>query len=222
MPPATNPFVWTLPAPLVEALEPHGARRSFAAGAVVHAAGSRSTAIFQVRAGRVRLERVTASGRPLTLTLLYPGSWFGDLGCLVDRPRTDDAIAETAVEVRQVSRETFERVLERRPALMRALLAELAGRLLLVLERFEEANVTELPARMAARLLAMQAVHDQHEAPGSALPLTQQRLADMVGVTRENAARVLAQWRRRGWVRSQRGSLTVIAPKALAALARSG
>lgn len=172
--------------------------------------------VFGLERGRVRMQRSSSQGKALTLTLLYAGSWFGDLGCLLDSVRTDDAVAETTVQLWQVPRAAFDSVLNQRPDFQRLLLRELAGRLQLVLE---DSSLSALPRRMAGRLLAMQAAQDHSEGTGLPLPLTQQRLAQMLGVTRENAARVLGRWSQRGWVEGGRGALRLVNPSALQTVA---
>jgi CRP-like cAMP-binding protein len=79
-----------------------------------------------------------------------------------------------------------------------------------VLASVEDSSLSPLPQRLARRLLALrEAVGDD------ALPVTQQRLGELLGVTRENVARVLARWGRAGLVRNLHGRLLVSDVEAL-------
>ena len=53
------------------------------------------------------------------------------------------------------------------------------------------------------------------------LEATHQKLADELGSVREIVSRLLRSFEQRGWVKLERERVTVLDPKALAALARS-
>jgi CRP/FNR family transcriptional regulator len=52
-----------------------------------------------------------------------------------------------------------------------------------------------------------------------ALHLTREEMAEIVGTTQETAIRVLSQFRRKGFVRVDHRSITVLDPEGLSALA---
>jgi CRP/FNR family transcriptional regulator len=53
------------------------------------------------------------------------------------------------------------------------------------------------------------------------LEATHQKLADELGSVREIVSRLLRSFEQRGWVKLERERVTVLDPKALAALARA-
>ncbi len=203
-----TPFLWALPEELAATLRERATRRDFAVGAHVHRIGTRADGVYELVRGRVRMERLSHRGRPLTLTLLFAGSWFGDLASLLDGPRTDDAVAETALTVNWVRRAAFLEVLQARPALQFQLLQVMAQRLQVVLASVEDTSLSTLPQRLAGKLLGLdEAMRRSGEA--GPLPVTQQRLGELLGVTRENVARVLAKWGKAGVVENLHGRLAL-------------
>lgn len=51
------------------------------------------------------------------------------------------------------------------------------------------------------------------------MTIAQEELAQRIGATRQTTAKVLGQWRRRGWIVTGRGRIVVLDRSALGALA---
>lgn len=211
--------MWIPPDALVSAIRELATRRAIDRGEVIHGIGAGSDGIYLIMSGRIRMVRMSPAGRPLMLTLLYPGSWFGDINTLLDLPRTDDAIADTVGVLLHIPKARFLALLNARPDLQMLVLKAMAGRLRLALEELENSQLLTLSQRIARRLLALHAAQCASSEADLPLPLTQQMVADMVGVSRENAARILGGWARKGYVSSRRGILTLSNLTALASIA---
>jgi CRP/FNR family transcriptional regulator len=85
------------------------------------------------------------------------------------------------------------------------------ARLSEVMELIEEVAFRRLDTRLAQVLI--------HRGP--VLEATHQKLADELGSVREIVSRLLRSFEQRGWVKLERERVTVLDPKALAALARA-
>jgi CRP/FNR family transcriptional regulator len=79
------------------------------------------------------------------------------------------------------------------------------------MELIEEVAFKRLDTRLAQLLV--------HRGP--MVQETHQKLADELGSVREIVSRLLRSFEERGWVKLERERVTVLDPKALAALARS-
>jgi CRP/FNR family transcriptional regulator len=79
------------------------------------------------------------------------------------------------------------------------------------MELIEEVAFRRLDTRLAQLL-----IHG-----GPVLAATHQKLADELGSVREIVSRLLRSFEQRGWVKLERERVTVLDPKALAALARA-
>ncbi len=94
------------------------------AGQVLVRGGDMAEGMFVVLAGEVVMEHGSVHHE------MGPGSFFGELALLVDdAPRVARVRATTDARVLAVERETFERLVETEPGFARALLKELAARL---------------------------------------------------------------------------------------------
>jgi CRP-like cAMP-binding protein len=179
-----------------------------------------AAALYLLKRGRVRLYRLDAQGRPLTMALLGDGNVFGasehiSLGC-------DDMYAETMEEslLCAMQRPDVERLLREHPEVGMRLITLLSNRV-----RELEALVASLAHEDVRRRLLRTLVHlaDDFGVAGGGMtrisvPLTHEDLASMVASTRETVTATLARLGREGLVRTGRRTLAIDAPGARRAL----
>src|SRR5687767_15639164 len=85
--------------------------RRLPAGGLVFAEGGPPDAMFILTDGRVKIGRGGAAGDfERVLTTLEPGESFGELGLLLDEPRSAGARTVTDATVYRLSREAFDRM----------------------------------------------------------------------------------------------------------------
>jgi CRP/FNR family cyclic AMP-dependent transcriptional regulator len=200
-----------LPAEATDELTHHAVRRRAVDGELIHARGDAPDGLYQVVRGKVRMSAVSGGGRELVLTILEPGSWFGEISLLDGLPRTHDAHAVGDTELLMVPRDRFDALLAQRPALVQHLFRLLCQRLRLAMTALEDAALLPLPARLAKRLLGAPVDDD-----GVALP--QGELARMLGTSRQSVSKILKAWERQGWVSVAYGRVALVDAAALSAL----
>jgi CRP-like cAMP-binding protein len=209
---AATPWFFALPPEVEAAFRSVAAPRHCRDGELVHGRGDAPDGLYHIVHGKVRVSGVTAGGRELLLTLLEPGSWFGEISLLDGLPRTHDAHAVGDTELHVVSRPAFDALVAARPALLSDLMRLLCARLRLALSALEDAMLLPLPARLAKRLLG---------APVGAsggLDLPQEQLARLVATSRQTISGIVKAWERRGWVSVSYGHIVVRDRAALAQL----
>jgi len=206
--------VWRfeLPAEAAAELTQHAVRRRVSDGVLIHARGDAPDGLYHVVRGKVRMSAVSAGGREMVLTILEPGSWFGEISLLDGLPRTHDAHAVGDTELLVVPRDRFDALLVQRPALVQHIVRLLCRRLRLALAAIEDAALLPLPARLAKRLLGAPT------GDPAALSLPQGELARLVGTSRQSISKILKAWERRGWVSIAYGKVTLVDASALVAL----
>jgi len=91
--------------------------KKFGAGEVIVREGDTGDTVYIIRQGRVTV-RAHILGRELDLADLAEGDLFGEVAYLTGRPRTADVIAESDVEVYEISRALLDEIIERRPEIM--------------------------------------------------------------------------------------------------------
>jgi len=195
-----------------------GVTRRFPHGEVITRQGEDERCLFLVTEGAVRIASVTPGGREVVVGLLGPGDLFGESALLgYPSPVQARAIGRTEVVALHVS--CIRAIVERQPGTAEQLLRLVAGRLHRTRTALEEALACDVPGRVAGRLRDLVADHGVPEAGGVRLgvPVTQDELARMVGVSRETVNRTVGALAARGLVRSSPRSIVITDPEALAA-----
>lgn len=202
---------------LLDALRPRGV----AGGETLFHEGAGGVAFAVVLTGRFKVVARSANGRKVLIGLVGPGDLVGEMAILSDAPRSADVVAIEAARVAVGSAETFRRqVLAHRPVLL-ALSHSLAERLRETDVKRVDAAALDASVRLAAELLELGRRYGHRGADGLHidLPITQEELADLLGLSRPTVARALAQLRADGQVVTGRRRLTIIDPAKLRAAA---
>jgi len=121
-----------MPPELVRQIGKLGTTRRFHTGERIIVAGTESSSIFFLQSGMVSV-KLPAGVR---LATLVPGMAFGEMA-LVDRRRSADVWADTAVECIELALEPFGRFREMHPEIVEGLMRNLAG---LLARRLGRAN----------------------------------------------------------------------------------
>jgi len=175
----------------------------------------RGGAAYVILRGRVQVVLESAGGQQFILAQLNAGDHFGEMALLDAEPRSATVVAVEETDLLVLQREPFLLELERRPALMRALLVALSRRL-----RAANAQVGLLAFGDASVRLARLLLEHAAETPeGLAVTLHQETMGEMTGATRQTVARILGRWRALGHVQTARRATLVLRPEAIAAVA---
>jgi CRP-like cAMP-binding protein len=202
-----------------DALLRAGRPRQFCHGEVVFHQGDPCDTLFLLRRGRVAVHAVTPEGAMLTVGLMSAPDAFGEVGLIrADHHHTATVIAVDEVHVLAVLAERFHQVRQEHPDLNDWLLVTLTQRLERTMTLLSESLYLDAEHRVVRRLL------DCRRSFGAdaddALPLTQDDLAAMAGVTRPTANRVLRRLADEGIVELGRRHIHVLDLAHLEAAAR--
>jgi CRP/FNR family transcriptional regulator, cyclic AMP receptor protein len=110
--------------------------------------------------------------------------------------------------------EEFVRFLLGRPELAVELLGVLSRRLRRDAQLIQDAAFQDVPARLAWTLLRL-ASPESGEVPTVTPRLTQTDLAGLVGTTRETLNKWLGSYQDEGWIRLEKGRITILQAEAL-------
>ncbi len=153
-------------------------------------------------------------GADLTLAVLGGGDFFGDLGLLDGGPRSASATSMQETETIVLDRADLAAVLQSRP---RSAMAVVAQRLRKADEMAAGLAFLDVGGRLAKKLLELAATHGVQRPDGVLLDirLTQEGLANMVGVTRESVNRHLSLFRRLGLIGEEGQRFLILDEEAL-------
>jgi CRP-like cAMP-binding protein len=194
-------------------------RRKFAAGEVIFHEGDRGDSVHLIEHGHVAIRVGTRLGDVATLTMLGPGSAFGELA-LIDgnERRSATVVAIDATHTRVVDHGEFERLRREHPQIERFLVELLAAEVRRLSGLTLEAMFVPADTRVLRRLLEVAQRFGEHN--GTVITLTQEDLASMAGTTRSTANRVLKRAETDGLLRLTRGRIEILDADQLAYRAR--
>jgi CRP-like cAMP-binding protein len=176
-----------------------------------------------VAEGWFRIFRNAAFVRDVTLVLAGPGEVLAPGSVFGDRSAESGAQALTGGSLVIVAVATLARYAAAAPGLYAALARSLARRTLTVQRKLEAFSRATVEARVAGALLELADAAGSAVAGGRIrleLPLSQEDLAGLAGITRESCSSAVAALARRGLVRGSRlRGLVLTDPGGLADLA---
>ncbi len=185
----------------IETLLSLGHLRRFRRRTVIFDHRDPGDAIYVILDGTVSVSRCTRSGREVAFVELGPGAFLGEMSIFDGQPRSATATALTDARLLSIDRPAFiERVLPM-TGVVPALLAELSKRLRAADRCIEQLACATLPERLVHLLGHLGRRHPPEggvwrvrKAPG------RQRLADLLGSTRESVCRALAAMEANGLI----------------------
>src|SRR5262245_26573412 len=187
----------------LRALVPALVERRYAAGEVVFTEEETGLSVYFVREGRVKVSRWLPSGRELILAHHDTPEHFGEMALLDGRTAPATVTAVTRSVIVSLGKARFEELLVH-PRFVRTLLQMLCGRCRSAWQQIELMSHRDAEARIRMGLHRLCQSHGRETPTGVRvdLRLTHRELANMVGVTRETATRVLQRLEgtKRAWM----------------------
>jgi CRP/FNR family transcriptional regulator, cyclic AMP receptor protein len=201
----------TAPAAELEALAARSRVRTFRRGQVVFTAGDPGETVMVVVSGRVKVAVRSADGGELTLTILGPGTMFGEIGVADGGSRSADCEALEECRLLLIPREMIMDLCLRVPTVAQALLRSVVATLRRLTEAASDLVFLDLPRRVAKVLLSQPRGEDGVIRP----MLSQEELAHQAGGSRQSVNAALRGFERRGWIQVSGRTVTVTQAAAL-------
>jgi CRP-like cAMP-binding protein len=203
------PWFGALPSALRQRVVAEALVRQAAAGSLVCRKGESVEHWIGVVDGLVKMANVSADGKPTSFTGIPSGGWFGEGSLLKDEPRRYDIVALRDSAVAYVPRATFMALLDESVAFNRFLLVQLNERLGQFIGMVEHDRLLGPDARLA-RGLAGLFNPLLYPGIGPTLPISQDELGQLVGLSRQRVNRGLKVLEERGLLRIEYGAVTVL------------
>jgi CRP-like cAMP-binding protein len=205
--------------PLFGSLEPGERRdllkhlrvRSAGAGQVIFREGDEADGLYGVLDGRIVVTVDSIDGKELILNTFGPGAFFGEIAFLDGRGRTANAVAREASRLIVLGRASFLPFLQERPAAALRTIAFLCERLRRTTQLVQDSASLDVPTRLAKQMAAMAQDYGERDSPDGAVTIkvSQNELAQMLGVSREIVSRQFAIWRQASTIEIGRGRVVV-------------
>jgi CRP-like cAMP-binding protein len=194
-----------LPAGVMDRILAAGVTKRFADGQLIQQRGDEGDHICFVRSGQVVAGNFGLDGGFLASALLYPGEYYGDFSLFAGVPRSQNLWAQGATDITRVEGKTFLTLMEKEPAIARALLTISTLRNYELIEFLDVQRRLTLPARISRLLLTAL----EPEARSETIPCRQEDLAGMLGVSRVSIGKALKKLERQGLIKLGYGRIDV-------------
>ena len=192
-------------------------RRRLDPGEPLFFAGEAKPWVHVVEEGLLKLSARSPEGEEAILFLALPGDLVGEIAALDDLPHALDAAAITTTEVLGFDAELMADLLSRNPKATLELSRQLHRRLRWVCDTTLERTASEVPARLAGRLLDLADLLGRMRGGTieMELPLAQHDLVSLAGMCRESACKTLRKFKAAGLVDYRGRRLRILQPEGL-------
>jgi CRP-like cAMP-binding protein len=171
-------------------------RRRFARGEIVFHEGDPAGSFHLIDSGRVAIRLTTPRGDVATVDILQAGDSFGEQALIDDTPvRSATVTALEPVETLSLDAATFDQLRADHPRIDRFLLMVVSARLRSTTHQLLEALYVPADVRVMRCLLRLHSMFvtgQSGDADGS-IPVTQDQIATMTGMTRSTVNRLVRQ-----------------------------
>ncbi len=205
-----SPAFRELDAESLTAIEKLCVTREFAPGETVFRQGEPGHTLVGLVAGKLRISVTSKSGQALNLNLIEPGEIVGEIAFIDGGVRTATGTAVLPSRCITIARKPFFKLMDRRPQISRHLLSLLCERVRWTSRLVADSAFLSVPDRMATRLLDLAQAGGREILEQVVVRLSQQELADYLGVSRQVVNGYLREWQNKGQVRLSRGTVTLL------------
>ncbi|MFA6310808.1 MAG: Crp/Fnr family transcriptional regulator [Sterolibacterium sp.] len=199
-----------------------GTRRHLEAKDIVFNRGETGSRIYFILNGGVRVGTLSHQGQEIIFDVLVTGDFFGEMSLFDDKPRTGTVTTLVPTTLFMLGKSEFLAALEKCPAISIRLIQVLVGRLRMMDSFIEDVIFLDAAERIAKRVIALARLFGR---PGERdeiridLKVSQQELANLVGITRESVNKQFREWEKAGVIAIDKGCLILEQPKFFEALA---
>ena len=185
-------------------------RMTIRTGEVLFREGDEGTALYIIHQGRIKISMSKMLDK-LTLAILGPSEFLGEMALLDGEPRSADAVALEETELYALNRKDFLVFLKNNDNAVFNILTALSMRLRKTDNLLAEMCFLGLSARLAKKLVELAVVPEQEQktAMEYCLRISQQELANILGVSRESINKELKVLRSRKILSTSRKSIKI-------------
>lgn len=196
-------------------------RKRLAAREVVFHQGERGQEMYIVLAGKLKVSVTSEEGKELGFFVFAEGDVFGELALLDGERRSATVTAIGPCELLVLHLNQFKALLKEHQVIGLRLMSILAGRLRATTALYESTVFSEIPGRLAARLLELADEHGEETDAGILidLKLSQYELGTLINASRESVNKQLRAWEEQGIIEMRKGRILLAEPQVLEALA---
>ena len=172
--------------------------RSYKKGEDIYQTGNASDALYIVRRGRVKIYRISESGKEQIIRILNPGDFTGELALFNESVHDAFASALVDTDICMIKRNDLQNLLLKYPNISMKILSELSHRL-----AQSETQTTRATERVELRiaLFLVESMDHNSKSDVITLPMSKKDLASYLGTTPETISRKLLEFEDAGLIK---------------------
>jgi CRP-like cAMP-binding protein len=195
-----------------QALAASAIRKVYREGEVIFSQGEKADQMFLIKAGRVKLSKLTREGGEIILDLRKGGDFIGEniLHEEIDYPLSATCLADTLTC--GFTKKIFEKLVLDYPSIGLQVIKNLSKRMAVLSDRVESIALTTIAEKLYRSLLLVASEYGKKESKGFVidLPFTHEELSFLVGVHRVSITRAMKELRRAGRIIQNKKKITLI------------
>lgn len=167
-------------------------------GHTIYRADEQSEGLYIVHKGRVKIYRLSETGKEQLVRILEPGDFTGELSLFSESLHDAYAEAMESVELCVMSRDDFQKFLVKYPAISLKVLNEFSTRLAKTEKQAANLAMESVEVRVARYLADL--VEEQNN-QSITLPISRKDIASHLGTSPETISRKFTEFEDAGWIR---------------------
>lgn len=174
---------------------------SYKKGEVIYRQGEKSDSLYIVRKGKIRVYRLSESGKEQLMRLLNPGDFTGELALF--RESTHEAYAQAScdTDICMISRNDLQTLLLKYPTISLRILSEFSSRLEASEKQTTRFATEKVETRLA--LFLIECLEQEEGRMEFKLPISKKDLASYLGTTPETLSRRLTDFENAGYIKQK-------------------
>lgn len=174
---------------------------SYRKGENIYRAGDQSDSLYIVSKGRVKIYRLSESGKEQLLRILQPGDFTGELALFSETIHEAYASAMEDTSLCKVKRSNLQGLLMKYPSISLRILAEFSSRL----EKSEKQTTRFATEKVETRIafFLIECIDAESHSNEFVLPMSKKDLASYLGTTPETISRKLYELEEAGYIKQK-------------------
>ncbi len=170
--------------------------RSFERSEMIYMAGDKGDKLFVIHSGKVKVSRISDTGKEQVIRVLGSGEFMGELSLFSDSDLKDNAEALSKVIMCVIRAEDLKGLMEKYPGISIKIVEELSKRLERVEGMIENISIHTVERRIADILMNF-----SNEKGEIKLNMSRADLASHMGMSGETLSRKLRAFEEEGWIK---------------------
>lgn len=166
---------------------------------IIYSAGDRSDSLYIVNTGKIRIYRLSDSGKEQIVRILTPGDFTGELALFRESIHESYAEALEETKVCMITRSDLKEFLIKFPSISLKILSEFSNRLEASEKQTTRFATEKVETRIA--LFLAECIENENQSMEFVLPMSKKDLASYLGTAPETLSRKLTELEDAGYIK---------------------